>query len=104
MLESQKLEKTDIDFISSSIESLTDHNLTLLVSEWAEKNRVLPKELSAKYGPWSNDYTRYLVKIMDALSQLSPTRKVALMKGAQVGATTGILENWIGWFSTIIRC
>lgn len=91
------LEASDIDFLESSIQSLTDENLTLLVSEWAEKNRVLPKELSSKYGPWSNEYTQYLVKIMDALSQRSPTRKVALMKGAGIGATTGILENWIGY-------
>lgn len=87
----------DTDFIISSIENLTDEHLTLLVSEWAEKNRVMPKELTSKPGAWDNDYTKYLVKIMDALSQLSPTRKVAFMKGAGVGASTGILENWIGY-------
>lgn len=87
----------DQSFIRSSIENLTDEVLTLLISEWAEQNRNLPKELTSKPGPWDNDYTKYLVKIMDALSQLSPTRKVAVMKGAGVGASTGILENWIGY-------
>ena len=87
----------DLNFIYSSIKSLTDESLTLLVSEWAEQKRVLPKELTSRPGAWDNDYTKYLVKIMDCLSQRSPTRKVAVMKGAQVGASTGILENWIGY-------
>ncbi len=87
----------DQDYIISTIENLTDENLTLLVSEWAEQNRIIPKELSSKYGEWDNNYAKYQVKIMDALSQCSPTRKVALMKGAGVGASTGILENWIGY-------
>ena len=74
----------DTDFIRSAIENLTDESLTLLVSEWAEKNRYIPKELSSRHGAWNNDYAKYQVKIMDALSQCSPTRKVALMKGAGV--------------------
>ncbi len=90
-------QQQDAGYIISSIENLTDEHLTLLVSEWAEKNRVMPKELTSKPGAWDNDYTKYLVRIMDALSQLSSTRKVALMKGMQIGASTGILENWIGY-------
>jgi len=90
-------QQQDRCFLISEIKNLTDEHLTLLVSEWAAKNRSISKELSSKPGPWDNNYTKYLVKIMDALSQLSPTRKVALMKGAGVGATTGIVENWIGY-------
>ena len=87
----------DLKFIRSSIANLTDERLLLTVSEWAAEKRRLPKELTSRPGNWDNDYTKYLVKIMDALSQSSPTRKVAVMKGAQVGASTGILENWIGY-------
>jgi phage terminase large subunit GpA-like protein len=90
-------QSADLNFIISEVENLTDEHLTLLVSEWADKNRVIPKELSSKPGAWDNNYTKYLVGIMDALSQLSPTRKVAVMKGAQVGASTGIVENFFGY-------
>lgn len=87
----------DQDFIRSSIENLTDEVLTLLISEWAEKNRIMPKKLSSRPGDWNNDYVKYAVEIMDCLSQRSPIRIVALRKGAGVGATTSILENWIGY-------
>ena len=60
--------RQDHDFIRSAIENLTDESLTLLVSEWAEKNRTLPEELTSRPGDWDNDYTKYLVKIMDATS------------------------------------
>ena len=89
--------KQDIDYAVSSVESLIDKKLRLLVSEWAAKKRYLPPELTSKPGAWDNDYTKYLVKIMDCLSQRSPIRKVAILKGAQVGASTGIIENFLGY-------
>ena len=36
----------------------------LTVSQWAEKNRVLP-DGNAIPGPWRNNVTPYLVEIMD---------------------------------------
>lgn len=89
--------KPDIEFLKSQIQNLTDESITLLVSEWAAQKRVLPKELTSHHGPWDNDYTPYLVKIMDALSPHSPTRKVAILKGAGVGCSTGVSENFIGY-------
>jgi phage terminase large subunit GpA-like protein len=95
MIETEFIE--DQNYIISAIENLMDEALKMSVSEWAEQKRELPSELTSRPGRWNNDYTKYLVIIMDALSQKSPTRKIALMKGGQIGATTGILENFLGY-------
>jgi phage terminase large subunit GpA-like protein len=59
----------------------------LRVSEWAEQRRRLSRKEAAEAGPWSNERTPYLVKIMDSLSWDSPYRQVIFMKGSQVGGT-----------------
>ena len=87
----------DNQYLVSQIEDLTDEMNTLLVSEWAEKKRYLPKELTSKYGFWNNDYTPYLVKPMDAMCPHITTREIVVMKGVQIGATTGIIENFLGY-------
>lgn len=63
--------------------------------EWAEQRRVIPQGLSAMPGLFSWDVTPYLEDIADDLSETSPIREVAVMKGAQIGFTVGILENWM---------
>ena len=67
------------------------------VSEWAEANRVLPASVTALSGKFSYDYTPYLKEIADCLSVGSGINEVAIMKGSQIGATTGILENFMGY-------
>ena len=73
-----------------------DYKLTK-VSEWAEENRVLPGSLSALSGKYGYDFTPYLREIADSLSIGSGISEVAFKKSAQIGATTGILENFIGY-------
>ena len=66
-----------------------------LVSDWAEKNRVLTE--GPLQGPFSFDQTPYLKEIADALSpSCEDVREVAFMKPSRIGATVGVLENWIG--------
>ena len=68
----------------------------LLVSEWADKYRVLPAKSSDEAGRWRTQRTPYLKEIMDSLSPSSPIEKVTFMKGAQVGGTeTG--NNLLGY-------
>ena len=69
----------------------------LSMSEWAEKKRSLPPGLSPIPGPWRWSNAPYLKEIADCLSSTSPVQQVFVMKGAQVGFTVGILENWIGY-------
>jgi len=87
----------DDEYLITSIQDLTDDVKRILVSEWAEQKRYLPPELTSKPGLWNNDYTPYLVKPMNALSPHIPTREIVFMKGVQIGATTGILENFMGY-------
>ena len=68
----------------------------LTVSEWADQYRELTSVVASEPGRWRTSRTPYLREIMDALSPSSPTETVALMKGAQIGATEAG-NNWIGY-------
>ncbi len=67
-----------------------------LVSEYVANRRVLPPGTPFP-GLWDNSITPYNVEIMDCLSPYSPIQHVALMKSAQVGATT-IAENAMAYW------
>ena len=86
-----------VEFFLECIDSLTDSKSFLQVSEWAEQNRYLPTELTPMPGYWDNSVAPYLVEPMDCMSVSSPVRKVAVMKGAQICATTGLIENPLGY-------
>lgn len=62
----------------------------LTVSEWAEKYRVLD-ESSNLSGRWSNDFTPYLIGIMNTLND-DYIREVYLCKGSQLGGTEVIIN------------
>ena len=68
----------------------------LLVSEWADRFRRLPKKSSAEPGPWRTDRTPYLREMMDCLSSTSLVEEVVFMKAAQVGGSEALL-NAIGY-------
>lgn len=71
-----------------------DPNYT--VSTWADANRVLSQKASAEPGRWRTERTPYLREIMDELSPSSPSQRVVLMAGAQIGKSeTG--NNWLGF-------
>ena len=67
----------------------------LLVSEWAERYRVLDSKTSAMPGPWRNDKTPYLAGIMDELCNYE-TEEIIFVKPSQVGGTE-CLQNMLGW-------
>jgi phage terminase large subunit GpA-like protein len=68
----------------------------LLVSEWADANRILSQTASSEPGKFRTDRTPYLKEIMDALSPSSSIEKVVFMKGSQIGGTEAG-NNWIGY-------
>lgn len=68
----------------------------ITVSEWADKNRMLPSKTSSEPGKWRTERTPYLREIMDELSHMSKTKEVVFMKGAQVGGTEAG-NNWLGY-------
>ncbi|MDA3958386.1 terminase gpA endonuclease subunit [Oceanispirochaeta sp.] len=74
-----------------------------LVSEWAEKNRVLKE--GPLQGPFSFDFTPYLRELADCLSPSDDeTREVVFMKPARIGSTVSIGENWIGAMIDAFPC
>jgi phage terminase large subunit GpA-like protein len=87
----------DEDWIAGQVGGLTDERHTITVSQWAEEKRYLPKQVTSMPGFYSYDVAPYLREIADCLSMDSPVREFDLMKGAQIGATVGILENAIGY-------
>ena len=68
----------------------------LLVSEWADKHRMLTTRSSPEPGHWITARTPYLKEVMDSLSPSDPTERVVLMKGSQIGGTE-CGNNWVGY-------
>ena len=71
-------------------------DLFLLVSEWADRYRLLSPKSAAEPGRWRTNRTPYLKEIMDHLSPASAVQRVVFMKGSQVGGTE-CGNNWIGY-------
>ncbi len=65
--------------------------------EWAETNRVMTSDVSNFAGRFKYDRNPYMMEIVNHLMPSSPARKIAIMKGAQIGVSTCVLENGIGW-------
>lgn len=81
-----------LDFVEAQA-TLSD----LLPSSWAEMHRIMSTDVSPFPGPFSYDTTPYLREIVDFLSPNHPGHRGAVMKGAQLGFSTGVLENGMGW-------
>lgn len=68
----------------------------LLVSQWADRYRVLSSVASSEPGSWRTARTPYLREVMDCLSPSSPVERVVFMAGSQLGKTEAGL-NWLGY-------
>lgn len=66
-------------------------------SEWAEQKRYMGSEVSNFKGQYSYDLTPYLREIVDMLKPDHPMTECVIMKGSQLGMSTGIIENGIGY-------
>lgn len=83
---------SDIAFLEEQFAALICDRSYRKPSEYVESVRYIEKKLSPFPGRFSYDRFPYFVEIVDQFSQESPTRKISVMKGNQLGATTGILE------------
>lgn len=92
-----ELDEDDDKWLVAQVAALTDEKLTVTVGEWAEEKRYLPPQVTPLPGFYSYDVAPFLREIADCLSVDSPVREFDFMKGAQVGATVGVLENAIGY-------
>lgn len=92
------VQQSDTTFLRDFLSGITISRDYLLPSDYSEETRYLPKELTPFPGYYDYNRTPYLKEIVNNFSPLSPIREVALMKPAQWGATTGILEAIIAYF------
>ena len=92
-----ELANDDDEWLAAQVRALTDEKVTITVSEWAESKRYLPPQVTSMPGFYSYDVAPFLREIADCLSIDSPVREFDFMKGAQIGATVGVLENAIGY-------
>ena len=69
----------------------------LMLSEWADRYRVLSAESSAEPGRWHTDKAPYQREIMDAIGD-PHIRKVVIMSAAQIGKTDAFILNPLGYY------
>ena len=65
------------------------------VSDWAIRNRILPKGTSSRPGPFRPE--RFQIEMMNCV--LDPNvHQVAIMKSTQVGYSDAVLNNIVGYY------
>jgi phage terminase large subunit GpA-like protein len=85
----------DINFLIEQFSKITCSFDYELPSEFVERVRSLTSDLTPFPGKFSFDRFPYFRKIIDLFHPSDPTREVILMKGNQLGGTTGIVDNII---------
>ena len=96
-MQQPNFKKDDVEWVIEQIAKIPDEKVIQTVSEWAEKTRYLPPQVTSLPGFYSYDIAPFLREIADCLSADSHVREIDFMKGAQIGATVGVLENAIGF-------
>lgn len=86
------------EWLAVQFEGLTTELDIMTPSRWAEEKRILPASVTPLPGYYRFDVTPYLREIVDCMSKDSPVREVVVMKGVQVGLTSGVLENALGYY------
>lgn len=66
-------------------------------SEWIEKNIFLPDGVTRYPGLMSYEWSPYTVEIVDSLHPSDSVRMCAVMKGAQIGLTAGLIVPGMAW-------
>ena len=82
----------EIDFLINQFSKITDELKYENPSDFAERVRYLPKELSPFPGKFSYSKFPYFKKIVNMFHPLHPAREVVFMKGNQLGSNVSVLE------------
>lgn len=83
--------------LQSLFNSIQTDRMLLTPSEYAEKFRTLTSEVSTITGKFKYNLTPYLKEIVDTLSPYHPAKVIAVMKGAQIGFSEGVIINGVLW-------
>jgi len=89
--------KEQIETIFEKIESLIPSNVLISCPQWAEENRYLNSKASSRPGEFTFTNAPYCKEICDCFSKNNPIQEIAIMKGVQLGLTTSVIENTIGY-------
>lgn len=73
------------------------------VSEWAERNRVMPLGLSPEPGPFRLARTPYIREPMDCFSPHHPAQEIVITGGSQL-AKTEVLLSVVGYYIDLDPC
>lgn len=82
----------DIDFLIQLFSEVVHERKFKLPSVYTEEVRYLDKELTPFPGKFSFDRVPFYREIVDLFAPDNPCKKVVLMKGVQMAATTSLLE------------
>lgn len=82
--------KQFVDILEGGQVSLSD----IKPSDWAEQNVVMGKPFP---GPYKYSRTPYWKEIIDRFSRDNPMKWIAIMKGAQIGFSAGVLIPILLW-------
>ena len=99
-MKSEGIQKIYSDIIFGIYEGAVHELDDISPSAWAEKHVVLGKE-EPKPGPFSYDNSPYVKGIVDCLDVNHPAKEIAIMKGAQIGMSRGLIMNGIGYIIDI---
>lgn len=86
-----------IDNIFEAISALVPTDSLISCPDWAEDNRYMNSKVSGRSGKFSYVNAPYCREIADCFSKNCSTQEVAIMKGVQLGLTTSVIENAIGY-------
>ncbi len=82
------------DQLIDIVESGNVHISDIKPSDWTEENMVMQKPFP---GPFKYSRTPYTREIIDCLTQTHPAKWIAVMKGAQIGFSSGVIYPGVGW-------
>jgi phage terminase large subunit GpA-like protein len=94
------LEQHLTDLFDASLNLLSD----IKPSDWAEANRIMSSSESRWEGRFDYSLTPYAIEIVNRFSPDDAARIIAVMKGAQLGLSKGVLENLIGYYISEHPC
>lgn len=83
-----------INQLSGILDASLPQLSTLKPSEWVEANIIMGKPFP---GPYRYSKTPYCREIIDCISPEHPAKWIAVMKGAQIGISAGVLIPAMGW-------
>lgn len=92
-----ELQKTYVETLHEILDACNISFSDITPSKWVEENRIMSSAESSFQGPFSYDLTPYCREIVDCMMPDHPARVISVMKGAQIGFSTGVIEPAIGW-------